>query len=293
MNPEIRGELSPQDNLETGKIIAEESEEKSLYRLFTPEEVEKAKVWIKENVKDWHDRLNPEVVFLPECSATPIGYAIKEAWKQMYSKTETPKFYRFDPSSTFWKLTDPEVAKGKQESYEARLKEFLGKRLPSGKKTKVLVYDTNIDSESTMDSANYIFSQVAELEKDKYSFETGRKHFPLPVNSTGVFFDAADPYKLARDSVEDNVPASEYKTKDRPLPRFVSPTMKKAIVHEPDRYHGGMQAVSYGSHSNLMYDFRGRIVQNEEAKKSAMDFIHDLKLVGKEAGIEATLEANN
>jgi len=76
---------------------------------------------------------------------------------------------------------------------------------------------------------------------------------------------------------------------------YGNPTMKKASFFiepiENDLYVRSTETGYRGAHPKLMHDFRGRIVKHPEVRKRALNFVHDLKLIGKEAGIEAGIEA--
>jgi len=78
-----------------------ENEESGEYEMLTPEEAETAAVFCAEQVKDWHDRVKPDVIFLTDAAAVPMGYAFKEAWKHSYPDEDKPKFIRIDPRLLF------------------------------------------------------------------------------------------------------------------------------------------------------------------------------------------------
>lgn len=50
---------------------------------------------LKELIKTWHS-YKPDYIFLTETSAVPYGYAIKEAWRVAYPNEEAPTFYRIE-----------------------------------------------------------------------------------------------------------------------------------------------------------------------------------------------------
>ncbi|MDQ7815147.1 MAG: hypothetical protein RDU25_05085 [Patescibacteria group bacterium] len=50
---------------------------------------------LKRLLSEWHD-IRPDYVFLTETSSVPYGYAIKEAWKTAYPDEKAPVFYRLE-----------------------------------------------------------------------------------------------------------------------------------------------------------------------------------------------------
>ena len=50
-------------------------------RAISREDLEKTKEWTKDIVKQWHDEVHPDYIFLTETAGTLYGYPIKEAWK--------------------------------------------------------------------------------------------------------------------------------------------------------------------------------------------------------------------
>jgi len=141
------------------------------YKVVKPEQVSEAKKLAVEKVKYWHDKLQPDVIFLAECSGTPAGYLFKETWRNIYPKESPPKFYRIDPISTWQALGREREKSHTDKPVLKRFNKFLSKRLPHGKDTKVIVYDVNVDSHRTEDAIKEIFIDYAGINPKSFSFE--------------------------------------------------------------------------------------------------------------------------
>ena len=70
------------------------------YKIINQEEVRKLIDSFKPTIKLWHDRINPDYVFLADTGAFPFGYLIKSAWKEAYPEERVPSFFRVDPRTT-------------------------------------------------------------------------------------------------------------------------------------------------------------------------------------------------
>lgn len=287
------------------------------YSTIRPKDVGVTKEWVKKSVKNWHDKLHPEVIFLVESSATPAGYLIRETWKNMYPSEASPKFYRIDSVSILRDFhADPRRGWKKKDELKitqlkSELADFFSKRLPHGKETRVLVYDHNIDQGDTKRSTDKVFLEYAGLNPNNYLFETGisrnllseregsvvnsgasrafdtdnPKNMPVREEMKGKIFRKDELSEIPRYTFDDIFESTKY----------VSPTMKKSrqIIEKDgdDLFVGPPLSQVHGyAHPKLTYNFRGRIVKHPEARKRALAFIRDLKKLGREAGKEAGQE---
>lgn len=124
----------------------------------TPQEVEKIKNWAKRIVKQWHDEVRPDYIFLTETSAIPFGYILKETWKTMYGKDVTPDFFRIDPEY----LKGMEVLSRKKElernwpNIKNHIRDLIKKDNP-----KIIVFDEGNIMDTDVNQEyynNFIFS---------------------------------------------------------------------------------------------------------------------------------------
>ena len=55
--------------------------------------------WAETLVKQWHDDIKPDYIFLTETKGVPAGYVIKETWKQAYPTEDVPQFFKINPGA--------------------------------------------------------------------------------------------------------------------------------------------------------------------------------------------------
>jgi hypothetical protein len=80
-------------------------------------------------VRFFHDVYKPDYIFLNETGATPLGYALKEAWRTAYPGEKPPVFLRIIPG------------RGSKEFFEKRIKD---------KNSKIFVYDECVEQGSSL-----------------------------------------------------------------------------------------------------------------------------------------------
>jgi|SRR3989344_4948987 len=226
------------------------------YKVMTSEDVKSYKEWAKKAVQQLHEA-KPDCIFLTESSAVPFGWSLKNAWKERYPDEDLPKFYR--TSITHGVDFNP-------EDYFSDFFNFFNKRAPD-KNKRVLIFD--------------------EYDKDNN--------------------DSNGPVYRVKDGLEDTA-----KSKNRTLEKNVR-AFKKAGFKNILTFSGGygLSKNAYGGRQSLdwiqerdkengkeyyikptgkNYDnphLGGKIEKNPVLRKRALAYIHDLKLIGKEAGLEA------
>jgi hypothetical protein len=229
------------------------------YRSVNPEEIASYKEWAKKKVKEWHDKFQPDYIVATETAATPLAFLIKSAWKSAYPSEKIPIFLRADPSQfpVWHKDQSNWEEEYKKYSKKVHSDEIIKKYaesiaiLPHNEKTRILVFD---------ESSEYGKSptKVADLLGELWNLEDSSQ---LKVETTcpsiynmELGFESFFPYAYDKGHVR--------------------PTVK--VVKDPDT--GRIKKVGYNLRASILHDknYRGK----------AQDYIHDLKLAGKEAGLD-------
>ena len=117
--------------------------------------------WARETVKKWHDKANPEYIFLTETSAIPMGYLLKATWKKAYPGEKNPKFYRINPHAIYDISKQDPQAKERghvtdQNRKQKEMRNYLEKRIKN-KNASIIVYDESQGEKiSTTDEPNIL-----------------------------------------------------------------------------------------------------------------------------------------
>lgn len=111
------------------------------YRVMSDEDVTAYKEWAEEKVREWHDSINPNYIFVTETSATPLGFLLKSTWKHAYPEESPPKFCRVDPQ---------QISRLDRPRYMTRIAQFEGfiKSFPHNKNTRAIVIDESVGAGS-------------------------------------------------------------------------------------------------------------------------------------------------
>lgn len=248
------------------------------------EDVELYKDWVKNKIKVWHG-LNPDLVVLADSSATPIGFALKEAYIKTYGKNSSPKFYRFDPNMA---VSIPMDWRVEGAPMELPLEELENQDGSSGRKMRALEVQSELKKfigngkrVITYDETSKIPGRDPHEDKIVQVMANGvnlRDDITLDFSESSKWGQANRGfYALARtvfgesdvwiDSGQPNRP-SKY-----PDAQWVDAKEQAYFNHIHSRYEN---PISKGSGPK----------KDPQKKQKAMEFIHDLKFIGELAAKE-------
>lgn len=255
-------------------------------------ERERTKEWIKNIVKQWDEKAKPDYVFLTETSSILYGYPIKEAWKKAYPGEKIPKFYRID-SYPF--------RQRKVNRDDPDLDAFFKKRIKK-KNPKILIYDEHSydDDDKYNPRGGEDCSQTPE-EKMEYTGKLmlflKKKHHTQDLEKfPGLSLRRVAEYMtnfLEKNKINGEIWGSDQNLLNggiRPLygEYSRSPTSKTYRYSNRD-YTPDERILS----RNIEYisiplekRFRASIVRHPEQRKRALEYISEIKSIGKEAGQE-------
>ncbi|MBU1136089.1 MAG: hypothetical protein KJ559_01100 [Nanoarchaeota archaeon] len=240
------------------------------YELFNKEEVDKTKDKVIETVKEWHDRVHPDYVFVTETSGMPHGFLIKAAWKKAYPNEKPPIFYRINPAAII-----------PRSKFQPKIDEFIARRIKKDN-ASIIIYDEHR-------SGFYQVYGKGTMLVDKPDNPNYNPHYSN--SSVGkVAIAIAGVYE-------------KKKTKKTPGDIFISKgsVAEGKCLYDPEYkstsklYHSMARGLSedereYASDNQNPRlpeeDIRGRIVKNPEQRKRAIGLIKELKHIGREAGEE-------
>ena len=154
--------LKPDEKI--AESINDNAEEKQ-DEVLTEAEAEGIREYAKKVIQRWHN-FKPDYVFLNETSAVPLGYVLKEAYREAYGNEELPIFYRVNPailpsyhrsggSGEPWKPYGVSPKLARNPVYLERVKNFFKDRIKK-ENAKVVVVDeyspTGISIRAVMDA---------------------------------------------------------------------------------------------------------------------------------------------
>ncbi|MEK6928299.1 MAG: hypothetical protein AABX11_07745 [Nanoarchaeota archaeon] len=229
------------------------------YQVMTAEDVISYKEWVKKAVQQLHES-KPDYIFLTESSAVPFGWTLKNAWKARYPNESVPKFFRTS------------ITHGidfNAHDYFSSFYDYFDKRV-ADKSKKVLIFDEYDKDNNGLNGAVYrvkdgientIKSENNTLRKNVSAFRTAG--FKNILTFSGG-------YGLSKQVYGGQQSLDWIKEKEKITGKklYVKPTGKNYDLP----------------------DLGGRIEKDPILKRRALDYIHDLKLAGKESGIEARQE---
>lgn len=244
------------------------------------EDKEYVKEWIRMIVEEWHEKVNPDFIFLNDTSATIYGYPIKEAWKTAYPKEKTPTFYRINSFS----IRQEEI-----KSDDMNLDAFLKKRILK-ENPKILIYDETSRTYRDEDFPNLgrlrLYSQKLVENRDDFKDFNG-----LSLKMVALYITEF----MKRNNIQGDVWCSDQNLSNNPIDTRVERKKDYQISRNPiskirkygDRKYTQDEIILRHS-PTIMSDtmLRGLIVKHPEQRKRALQFIKELKSIGKEAGKE-------
>ena len=275
-HPPLRNEVARKTKKFKDTLSEKDMNEK--YRIMKEKEA-KELLELRKTVRFWHDEIKPDYIFLNETRATPFGYLFKSAWKEAYPNESLPKFYRIDPRAT------PHYTMGESKGDEKknnldflkRWKEFLFKRI-SKSDARVIVFD---EAYSQGYSNNAIQYTIRDNLKGTCVFT---QYGAYDENSEG---HSVWDWLNQQSKSEGRWPNGRYVNE-----KNLSSGIKLTSKIRPDEIK---------SLSDL--EFRGKILKTPQivfdqglqsaTKRQALDYMHDLKVVGKEIGEEIRQEQKN
>ncbi len=295
--------------------------DKSWKEQLTPEEIKRIKDWAGRVVKQWHDEVKPDYIFLTETSAIPFGYVLKEAWKTAYNDEEIPKFYRVDPSflmNTFgpgMKDDNPYYIKE-----EAILKEHFN-ALITKNNPNIIVFDEggiisgNLGSRDQKSYDDFLYRYTDEDKKEdksnrapvfrdimhtrsqrivmKYLDVLLKDKNPSIYGSQQAITEVLRGEEVECDIGEKEKEFTPFKWETKMI-KNRKPTSKPYSSRDRDIRTQDMiiQNLSGGHHINKFDHpkIKGRIVKHPEQRKRAIEYVNELQELGREAGEELRVE---
>lgn len=255
---------------------------------------DKIKKWAEIVVRQWHDEVKPDYIFLTETSAVPYGFVLKEAWRRAYEKEDMPRFQRIDPMYSL-------IERGNIKNYLTRaLKEKpelvavanrnviapVSKRVTK-QNPRILVFDegavrdlspNNVPLKQYSRDNLYLYDSQRSSENE----EKERDHMGIHSTSlmhTMSFLDEVLRYRGDTPEIwgsQQAVPDVLYQT-----------ITKKGVSRMPtqkvDKSKNWDRDDSPRTYKNR---FVGNIVKEPRQRKRAIAYINDLKQLGREAGEE-------
>ncbi|MEK7634981.1 MAG: hypothetical protein AAB446_00940 [Patescibacteria group bacterium] len=305
--PDISPENS-ENKISEEKKVPEMDIEKGWKEQLAPEQIEKIKNWAERVVKQWHDEIQPDYIFLTETGAIPYGYVLKETWKNAYTEEENPRFYRIVPKNhrLWWTNYEPvnktEIKKTKDQNLKEILKQeardipealdYIGQRIDKDNPV-IMVFDEG----SIADNVRWP-NEKEEATFKKRFFEFNGKHVS---KIDDVYLSCSNSLQntmrfLSRILKDKNPKIYGFQqaikeiligTKEHPDNKKIS-TIKSRL---PTSKHYSDITVETSTQTEdqkryLKDKMIGSIVKHPEQRKRALGYVNDLKEIGEEAGKE-------
>jgi|SRR3989344_1599271 len=282
------------------------------------ESQDKIKKWAEGVVRQWHDDVKPDYIFLTETSAVPYGFVLKEAWKKAYGRENSPKFYRINPRTPLimnvldsnqassnidymekvrgylkarHKLTNP---------YIKKLTNFVKDRIHK-ENPRIIVFDEGRVMDKERTDENYMgklfkFPNKAHLPKETEGI--GNRSLIASVNflyemlnkdSPTIFGSQQAVSALLEGAKEEQ---GHYNRSGQLIVKSRKPTSKfwgTSYIGRDEQSED--ETRSYRKKNSGRYDeLRGSIVKHPEQRKRAIAYVRELKEIGREAGEELHTE---
>jgi hypothetical protein len=225
----------------------------------------------KGRISDWHKQ-KADYVFLNDTSAFPLGYVLKEAWREAYPNEKMPSFYRVNPavmpgfrrhSMTFGptgfsrKLSEnPEYLKKIEEFFKSRIKK---------KDAKVVILDEQSTTRASVGAVENAIHNATGLPYENIILDDGGLRISTVL---GFFpkFTKKDIGSMSHFEETEDLSTNQVNLRGR---------------------------INKGDWGNRGYGQSMRpYIPPEEQKIKLLDYLHDLKLAGKLAG-ESVRQANH
>lgn len=273
----------------------------------------KERQWVKEVIKQWHDKVHPDYVFLTETRGTLYGWVFKEAWKKAYPDEKSPIFYRIDPMAWY----NPKIGGVPVEAMGGIEKYF--KRRIKKDNAQIVIFDEHgsplnapwtiptkdIDfkkermgqsGQSSLNIARDLIRWAYEggpVIESNHNLEDYPNLKPLKyklgkIYSTGgalrtMEFGRKGEIKKEIDIMdrENSSPTSKLFGKSRI--RSTGPTEDESRIDK--------EIDLYKSYREGNFSLAGAIVKHPEQRKRAQEYVKELKKIGREAGEELRLES--
>jgi hypothetical protein len=200
-----------------------------------------------ERVKNWHDEIKPDYIFLTETSAVPAGYLFKEAWKTAYPGEPLPKFFRVDPKAMGNKSNAEELA-----GYQEKLGEYLKKRVQK-ENARIVIFDEEPVSKN---SQTTVKNQIV-------------KKLNIPANNVEISIGSMPPFTRG-----------DWASSDYPGLRITSKKTPPSHKHHEYKSVEDIKFTGEQLRGSSKKDIKGNYTEWVRTK----DLIYDLKLAGKKAG---------
>lgn len=226
-----------------------------------------AKKWAKEVIKRWHDKLRPEYVFLTETAGTQYGWILKETWIEAYGRKNMPKFYRIDPRSEL--VPDgkgPQVRDYFEKRIIRPIKRTIWEKMIGKRKPTIIVYD-----ELTLGHKKGYFSSKKRTEKK--SIDRAANFILNNVPEANIYIEKGSDVTLH--TFPETRSTSKMRTLRKPL---------KESALSPDEHY------QFEVHKYPQQPLTGNIVKLSSQRRKALDYIDEVKRIGKEAGEELKRE---
>lgn len=248
--------------------------------LGSKEAIEEVKNWVKKTVQEWHDKVNPDYIFVTETAGVPYGYVLKKTWENAYPDEECPDFYRIDPGATR-ERTDDWVEK--DERKDKGIKKYFQKRIKKDN-AKIIVFD-----EGGGDFIENSFSRAGSIGRTAIEIRDAYRDF-IDKKEGEIWIAHGAPEKSGEEFILGMIKSGNPGEPDyREI--FKRPTSK--LFGSRSSYRGESEDEKLINDSNRKkgeHTLVGGIVKHPGQRKRAIEFVKQLRKIGKEAGEELHIE---
>lgn len=247
--------------------------------------------WAKKTVQEWHNKVNPDYVFVTETAGVPYGYVLKEAWKAAYQDENRPDFYRIDPRAIPPRSGIGGRTRRHDVKIDAGIKKYFQKRIKKDN-ANIIVFDegANSDLRDSFDSVDSRGLSGLEIKEAYNSF--------VEKSEGKIWVTGGYPKTLGQKFLFGAEKTGGGTASEADYPRnFKRPTSRLYGNKSPYREQSQDEKIARNGETytrrpkeNQDYTLTGAIVKHPEQKKRAMEFVKELKRIGKEAGEELRTE---
>ncbi|MBT3404894.1 hypothetical protein HN832_01805 [archaeon] len=252
------------------------------------------KKYFADALKKWHNN-KIDYVFLTDTATIHSGYALKEAWKQIYPNEAPPKFYRIDPeginevagNSFSLMRKEPNKKRRAEKDEDLRNVENFFRRRIKKDNAKIVVFDELMIMRIAGDRALQPFPQTSSKWKGDnlwWNYDGGSQartaNFLYDAYESGLIdkkigsiFVAGESGDLIRNPNE------------RPTSKLGSSRGRE--LSEDEKYRLSSEFIAKRNTKGYPYlPLRSEIVKDPEQRKRARKSVGEAKKFGMEVGQE-------
>lgn len=248
--------------------------------------------WAKATIQEWHEKAGPDYVFVTETAAVPYGYVLKEAWKAAYSGEPRPSFYRIDPRAVRDRKS---IDSEKREKFDKSIKNYFQKRIKKDDANIIVFDESGSDGENQLklcdlnEEWRYQLRGGTSLELAVAGIHNGYNNY-LDKREGKIWTEWSGPSGSAKEFMEGKV--AIYEGEEYKSTTFNRPTSRIFGTKSPYRPYSEDEKLLEKEKRRQGREFTltGAIVKHPEQRRRAMDFVKELRRIGKEAGEELRAE---